>query len=94
MTIDHPIKLVRCGYCADYYDVGQIIVRGSWTWYPEGEFAYYAHCRGEYHQSVLEAMHRSTVGILHEFEARWEELRTASKEARDPATQALRGLFR
>ena len=89
MPTEHPTKYVRCGFCAQWYDIGQVLVVGEWTWYPEGERAYWAHSLTEIHQRVLEIRNSSTLEVLRYFETNWERLRQANKDARDPTRRAV-----
>lgn len=81
----------RCGICDEFYDLGQKISRGDFHWWPDGEYAYWAHVGGsEKHQRILDIQALAQQELLHRTEHEWATLRAESKQYQSPERRRLR----
>ena len=84
---------MRCGICTVSYDLGQVIKRGDFTYYPQGESAYWKHTLSDEHQAVLIVRDKATSRVLLVFERGWDKMRELSRDFRDPVRSTLKKLL-
>ena len=84
-----------CPMCGEEYNMGQKVSRpsGFHSW-PDAEYAYYAHCASERHQTWMRVTGIIMKKLLDDLPAAMARGKQFQKDKRDPNFQATHRLFR
>lgn len=86
---------MTCAFCGEEYDLGQKISRdGGFHYWPDGEYAYYAHCGSERHDLAIRARIVIQSRLLADMSENWDKYKAQNKLYRTPEMIALTRLLR
>lgn len=99
----------RCGFCGETYPQAHPVhncrkcraegfdpdCEVGFTYYPDGEYAYWAHTRDSIrHQAILDIHSLSQAELLNRMSTEWTAIRADAKRWQSEDASRLRRLFR